>query len=131
MTSKNTAPTWCDVKGKLGDFDRASLIGLVRDLYAASKDNQAFPHARFGLGADVLKPYKATIDRWLWPDVFKNQDTSVAKAKKAVGPLPEERRRDLWVRLDAVRRLGRNLGYGVGDDMDDLLAASGFDGGPR
>ena len=22
----------------------------------------------------MLKPYKATIDRWLWPDVFKNQD---------------------------------------------------------
>lgn len=26
----------------------------------------------------------ATIDRWLWPDVFKNQDTSVAKAKKPI-----------------------------------------------
>ena len=36
------------------------------------------------LGGDVLKPYKVTIDRWLWPDVFKNQDTSVAKAKKAI-----------------------------------------------
>lgn len=41
-------------------------------------------HARFTLGRDVLKPYKVTIDRWLWPDVFKNQDTSVAKAKKAI-----------------------------------------------
>jgi len=30
----------------------------------------------------MLKPYKAIIDRWLWPDVFKNQGTSVAKAKK-------------------------------------------------
>ena len=39
---------------------------------------------RLGLGDDVLKPYKATIDRWLWLDVFKNQDTSVAKAKKAI-----------------------------------------------
>ncbi|MFS8981430.1 hypothetical protein PO002_44995 [Cupriavidus necator] len=25
-----------------------------------------------------------TIDRWLWPDVCRNQDTSVAKAKKAI-----------------------------------------------
>lgn len=134
--------------------------------------------------ADVLKPYKATIDRGRWPDVFKNQDTSVAKAKeaiadyrravgqpeglaemmvfcceravgfsndvglhdesyfdvlvrmfdqacKAVGALPEERKVELWVRLDAVRRLGHNLSYGVGDDMDDLLAEHGFDGGPR
>jgi hypothetical protein len=182
--SKKSAPTWSDVKAKLADFDRAALIGLVQDLYAASKDNQAFLHARFGLGADVLKPYKATIDRWLWPDVFKNQDTSVAKAKRAiadykkavgqpegmaelmvffceravgfgndvglqdesyfdalvrmfdqacraVGALPEERSHELSVRLDAVRRLGHNLGYGVGDDMDDLLAEHGFDGGPR
>jgi len=56
----------------------------VQDLYAASKDNQAFLYARLHLGDDVLKPYKATMDRWLWPDVFKNQDVSVAKAKKAV-----------------------------------------------
>jgi hypothetical protein len=181
MATKKGSPSWSDVKGKLTDFDRAGLIGLVQDLYAASKDNQAFLHARFGLGDDVLKPYKATIDRWLWPDVFKNQDTSVAKAKKAiadykkavgqpeglaelavffceravgfsndvglqdegyfdalvrmfdqackaVSAFPENRRRELWGRLDAVRRLGQNLGYGVGDDMDDLLAAHAPDG---
>lgn len=84
MAARKTAPSWSDVKTRLGDFDRAGLIGLVQDLYAASKDNQTFLHARYGLGDDVLKPYKATIDRWLWPDVCKNQDTSVAKAKKAI-----------------------------------------------
>jgi len=156
----------------------------VHDLYAASKDNQAFLHARLALGEDVLKPYKATIDRWLWPDVFKDQDTSVAKAKKAIadykkavgqtdglaelmvfycerasgfsndvglqdegyfdalarmfeqalkacGSLPEDREQALLVRLDAVRQLSRNLGYGVDDEMDDLLAAAGFDAGSR
>lgn len=77
-------PSWTDVKAKLGDFDRAGLIGLIQNLYAASNDNQAFLHARFALGDDELKPYKATIDRWLWPDMLKNQDTSVAKAKKAI-----------------------------------------------
>ena len=30
------------------------------------------------------KPYKNTIDRWLWPDVFRRQDTSVSKAKQAI-----------------------------------------------
>jgi hypothetical protein len=84
MAIKKKAPGWSDVKNKLANFDRSGLIGLVQDLYAASKDNQAFLHARFTLGDDVLKPYKATIDRWLWPDVFKNQDTSIAKAKKAI-----------------------------------------------
>lgn len=181
MTTKKNAPGWSDVKTKLADFDRAGLIGLVQDLYAASKDNQAFLNARFALGGDVLKPYKATIDRWLWPDVFKNQDTSVAKAKKAISDykkaisqpeglaelmvfyceraagfsndvglqdegyfdalvrmfgqalktidgLPQDCKPALMARLDAVRHISHNFGYGVGDDIDDLLAEFGFDG---
>lgn len=84
MATKKNTPSWSDVKTKLVDFDRAGLLGLLQDLYAANKDNQAFLHARLSLGDDVLKPYKLIIDRWLWPDVFKNQDTSVAKAKKPI-----------------------------------------------
>lgn len=179
-----TTPRWSDLKSKLADFDRAGLIGLVQDLYAASKDNQTFLHARFGLGDDVLRPYKTTIDRWLWPDVFKNQNTSVAKAKKAISDyrkaigqseglaelmvfyceraagfsndvglqdegyydalvrmfgqaleaiaaLPGDRQPDLMARLDAVRRVSHNFGYGVGDDIDDLLAGHGFGDRPR
>jgi len=53
-----TSPTWNDVKGKLAEFDRADLLGLLQGLYAASKANQIFLHARFGLGDDVLAPYK-------------------------------------------------------------------------
>lgn len=180
MASKKPTPTWSDVKAKLADFDRAGLLALVQDLYAASKDNQAFLHTRFGLGGDVLKPYKATIDRWLWPDAFKNQDTSVAKAKKpiadykkAIGQpeglaelmvfyceraagfsndiglqdegyfdalvrmfeqalkasavLTAEQRNTLLARLDAVRRISHSFGYGVGDDMDTLLAEYGVE----
>ena len=179
---KATRPTWSDVKAKLVGFDRAGLIGLIQDLYAASKDNQAFLHARFSLSGDVLKPYKAAIDRWLWPDVFKNQYTSVVKAKKAISDykkaigqpeglaelmvsyceraagfsndvglqdegyfnalvrmfeqalkvistLPESDRLELFARLDAVRHTSHNVGYGVGDDMDDLLAEHAIDGG--
>ncbi len=84
MATKKTTPSWINVKAKLSDFDRAGLLSLVQDLYTASKDNQAFLHARLHLGDDALKPYMATIDRWLWPDVFKNQDHSVVKAKKAI-----------------------------------------------
>jgi hypothetical protein len=58
-------PTWTDVKAKLAVFDRAGLLGLVQGLYAAHKDNQAFLHARLGLGEDVVEPYKQTLDRWL------------------------------------------------------------------
>jgi hypothetical protein len=168
-------PTWADVKAKLAAFDRAALLDLVHHLYAAHKDNQAFLHARFGLGQDVLEPFKKTIDRWLWPDVFRNQDTSVSKAKqaisdyqKAVGDpeglaelrvfyceqaagycrdisyqdegffdalvrmfeqalqsantLPANGGDGLIARLDRVREISHDFGYGVGDDMDYLLA---------
>jgi hypothetical protein len=177
---KKTTPSWTDVKTRLADFDRAGLIGLIQDLYAANKDNQAFLHARFSLGDDVLKPYKTTLDRWLWPDVFKNQDTSVSKAKKAISDykkavgqpdglaelevfyceraagfsgdiglqdegffdalvrmfeqalktiraLPQDRQAQWLERLDGVRQISHNFGYGVGDDMDDLLAKYGVD----
>ena len=172
MATKKNTPSWSDVKTKLVDFDRAGLLGLLQDLYAANKDNQAFLHARLSLGDDVLKPYKITIDHWLWPDVFKNQDTSVAKAKKpiadykkaigqseglaelmvfyceraaglsndvglqdevrmfeqalkTIASLADAQRQPLWDRLDAVRSTCHNFGYGVGDDMDDLLVEYG------
>ena len=168
-------PTWTDVKAKLANFDRLGLVGLIQDLYTAHKDNQTFLHARLGLGEDILKPYKETLARWLWPDVLRNQDTSVVKAKqaisgykKAVGAplglaelmvfhcecgagfcndvgyqddsyfgalvrmfeqalkiiaqLPARDRNPLIARLDKVRTISHNFGYGVGDDMDSLLA---------
>ena len=178
MATKKANPSWTDVKAKLADFDRAGLLALVQDLYAASKDTQDFVHTRLGLGEDVLKPYKATIDRWLWPDVFKKQDSSVAKAKKAIADyrkaqgtpeglaellvfyceqasgfsrdvglqdegyfgalvrmfsealkaisgLPQAQRPALWTRMDAVRHASHDIGYGVGEDMDSLLAQHG------
>ena len=168
-------PTWTDVKAKLSDFDRTALLGLIQSLYDAHKDNQTFLHARFSLGEDVLDPYKKTIDRWLWPDLFRKQDTSVSQAKqaisdykKAVGDpegvaelivfyceqaagfcddicsddegyfdalvrmfeqalkfanaLSPDRRDDLVSRLDRVRTISHDFGYGVGDDMDFLLS---------
>jgi hypothetical protein len=86
MTKRNprSKPTWTDVKAKLAGVEREGLTGLIHDLYAAHKDNQTFLHTRFGLGEDVLEPYKETLDRWLWPDALRNQNTSVANAKKAI-----------------------------------------------
>jgi hypothetical protein len=172
---EGSQPTWTDVKAKLASFDRLGLLGLIQDLYSAHKDNQTFLYARFGLGVDVLKPYKETLDRWLWPDVLRNQDTSVVKAKQAIssfkkavgdpaGPaelmvfyceraagfcndvgyqdeayfnalvrmfeqalktiaqLSASDRNSLITRLDRVGVISHNFGYGVGDDMDSLLA---------
>lgn len=172
-------PTWSDLKRHLIQMDRASLIALIRDLYAAGKKNQAFLHARFGLGDDVLKPYKATISRWIFPDIMSNQDISISKAKEAISDykkaigrpeglaelmvfyceectallascgmddegyfdalvrmfeqalkailrLESGRQASFVVRLERVQREGHNWGWGVGDDMDDLMAEYGF-----
>jgi len=81
---KAALPTWIDVKTALRTFDRAGLQGLVHDLYAASKKNQAFLHARLGLGPDPLNPYKTKISGCICPDVMKNQPISVSGAKKAI-----------------------------------------------
>ena len=81
---KSALPTWMDIRGALSGFDRAGLMGLVQDLYALSPDNQAFLHARLGLGQDQLKPYKASISRWISPDLMRNQALSISKAKKAI-----------------------------------------------
>ncbi len=83
-TKKKAVPTWSEVKAKLALFDRAGLIGLISNLHSLSPDNQAFLHARLGLGPDPLAPYKATISRWIYPDFIRGQNISVARAKKAI-----------------------------------------------
>ncbi len=172
-------PSWTDLKRNLADLDRIALLGLVQDLYAANKDNQAFLNARFGLGDDVLKPYKATISRWVCPDVMRNQDISVSKAKKAISDykkavghpdglaeltvfycessadflggcsiddevffnalvrmfeqalkfiseLDPSQQEQYLERLDVVQHEGHDWGWGVGEDMDGLMAEYGF-----
>ncbi|MDA8362783.1 MAG: hypothetical protein M0Z84_02945 [Gammaproteobacteria bacterium] len=122
-----------------------------------------------------MRPAGSLNDRWLWPYVFKNQDTSVARAKKAasdykkaighpeglaelmvfycgratgfcndvglqdegyfdalvrifdqalktLGMLPAGRRSGQLSRLNAARRISHNFGFGIGDDMDGMLA---------
>jgi hypothetical protein len=176
LTKRNprSRPAWTDVKAKLAGLDRLGLLGLIQDLYAFQKDNQTFLHTRFGLSGDVLKPYKQTLERWLYPDVLRNQNTSVTQAKQAISAyrkaigdpaglaelmvfycenaadfcnefgnqdegyfgalirmfeqalevarqLPEADRNPLMIRLDYVRIISHNLGYGIGAEMDYLL----------
>ena len=74
MATKTKTPSWSDVKTQLLDFDRAGLLGLLQDLYAANKDNQAFFHLKFNTsGMQVvdfignrcpIADYKAGLDRF-------------------------------------------------------------------
>ena len=72
------------MKARLASFDRAALLGMLQDLYAADENSCAFVHARFGLGEDPLQPDKRTIDRWVRPDVFRGRQTSVSRAKRSI-----------------------------------------------
>ena len=170
-----TDPSWSDVKARLAHLDRAGLVGLLGDLHNLSRDNQAFLNSRLGLGADPLAPYKTTIARWIYPDLSRNQDISVAKAKKAIADyrkaigIPEgvaelsvfyceqaarlsaecgfedegnfmalvrmfdkalaavmalapSHRQQMLERLNSVRSMTDNVGWGVKDDMDEIWA---------
>jgi len=87
------------------------LLGLVQDLYAANKDNQAFLHARLALGEDVLEPYKERIGRWIYPDIYRHQDTSVSKAKQAISDYKKAVNDPAGLRRNtAVQRSGREVG---------------------
>ncbi|MFL6446579.1 MAG: hypothetical protein ACJ746_02660 [Bryobacteraceae bacterium] len=44
------------------------------------------------------------------------------QAVKIIAQLPASDRNPLIARLDKVRTISHNFGYGVGDDMDSLLA---------
>jgi hypothetical protein len=56
--AEKTIPTWRDVKAELDRFDRAGLLGLIKDLHGASRDNEAFLYARLGLGSGPVEPTK-------------------------------------------------------------------------
>ena len=172
-------PTWADVKAKLANVRPPGIIGPDSgSIHRPQGQSERFFTPVLDWATDVLKPYKETLDRWLWPDVLRNQDTSVAKAKqaissykKAVGDpsglaelmvfycecaagfcndvgyqddsyfdalvrmfeqalkiiaqLAASDRDPLIARLDKVRTISHNFGYGVGDDMDSSLAKYG------
>jgi hypothetical protein len=180
MANVKKAVSWNHVKTKLTDFDRAGLLGLVQDLYAASKENKAFLHTRFGLGDDPLEPYKDVIIRWINPPDFRHP-ISVSKAKKAISDykkalglpeglaeltvfycegvfaflsgcgmddegfydalmrmfeqalkyvqaLPEAQQTAFLTRLDRVRQMGQDVGWGVGDDFNHFWSEAGLAG---
>jgi len=82
--NKSNNPTWSDVKLAVVDLNQKQLLKLVADLYRFSKGNQAFFHARFGIGDDPLVPYKKTIDECMYPDVYGSKPIQISKAKKAI-----------------------------------------------
>ena len=67
-----------DVKGRLETLDGSRLELITLPF------GRVIRYPRLYLGEHVLEPYKKTLARWLWPDPFRNQDTSVSTAKQAI-----------------------------------------------
>lgn len=53
------------------------------------------------------------------------------QAIKTIKPLPADRRQELLERLESVRHTSDDFGYGVTEEMADLLANVGFYDGPQ
>lgn len=172
---QKSKPSWSDIKSKLADFDRAGFQQLVSDLYALSKENQAFMHARFGPVTNALDDYKKRISLALAPDISRRAaNPSVATAKKSISEytkavgdqlgilelkmywcetaiqfsmeyafadigyleallrqyrdvcqvlpnIPEPQLTEFIERMEGVRDEAAHIGYGVFDEMNDLL----------
>ena len=176
MTKTKIAPSWSDVKARLHGFSQDGLVALIHDLYLAGKDNRVFLHTRFALDGDALEPYKRAIDRWIFPDIFRNAPHSVSKAKAAISDykkatgdvpglvelmvfyceraasfssevalddagyhdalvrmfgraldaipgLPGRERIVMLARLNEVRDICEDVGFGVAEDMAGLMVA--------
>jgi hypothetical protein len=82
--AKKVTPAWNDVKARLVEFDQVHILALLHDLYASSKESQLFLQTRLGLGSDILKPYKQTISRNLWPNFSRGECISISATKRAI-----------------------------------------------
>lgn len=82
------SPRWTDVKRKLNCWDRAELLGLVKELFDHSADTRAFLAARLmrgSLGAAVLVPYQQRItDAFYTKAGWPKPKLGLADARKAV-----------------------------------------------
>lgn len=167
--------SWQKIKDRLKHLDQQTLLLLVRDLYALNNENKLFLATRYGLGDnDNLSKYKAIIDRWLYPELHKNQQLSIAKAKKSISDYKKAKGEDIELielmvyfceraaafsddvglqdegyfnaligmfeqslkaiatlapeqhltfleRLDNVRDISSNFGYGIADELNVIL----------
>ncbi len=84
IMTKNTSPSWSDIKKSITDLDYSQLVALIKDLFNFSEGNRTFLKTRFSPGGDPLKTYKTIIRDNMYPDFRKNQDFSIADAKKAI-----------------------------------------------
>ena len=82
---KSTKPaSWSNVKASLGSLDRAGLVGIIRDLYEASRANRRFLNARFVPAAAALDEYRDLVQAAVFPDPFSQRPIRLRDAAAAI-----------------------------------------------
>lgn len=71
------------------------------------------------------RPYRTTIERWMWPDVFRKQQPSVAKAKQAIADYKKAIGHPAGPAELMVLFCEQGVGFSVdlGNDDEDYMAA--------
>jgi hypothetical protein len=85
---------WSDVKASLNGFDRAGLLGVIRNLYEANATNRRFLHARFVPTASALEEYRGLVQAAVFPPPLsqrpirlRDASATIAEYKRSTGDL--------------------------------------------
>jgi hypothetical protein len=75
---------WSEVKASLSGFDRAGLLGVIRNLYEANAANRRFLHARFGPTASALEEYRNLVQAAVFPPPLGQRPVRLREASAAI-----------------------------------------------
>jgi hypothetical protein len=76
--------SWSDVKASLNPFDRAGLLGVIRNLYEANVANRRFLRARFVPAASALEQYRNLVRSAVFPPPLGHRPVRLREASAAI-----------------------------------------------
>lgn len=117
--------SWKEIEDIISQFEKAQLIGLIRDLYRLSSDNKNFFITRFSIGDNPLSEYKKIIQNSVNPSLEDGERWNIKKANEAINrylktvdnPVGEAELRVFYVEC------GNNFTLSYGDIDEDFYAA--------
>ena len=117
-TSQRGQSGWAAVRKKLDAFDRASLLGLVHDLYDATTSNRRFLEARLLSSSTTVEEYRRLVADAVYPDPLgrrhislRDATATIAEFRRSTGDLSGTL--DLMLTfIEAGTDQAADLGYG-------------------
>jgi len=84
MADGKSKKGWNEVAKAISEKNPKEMVKLIKDLYSLSHENRNFVNARCLSGSEQLNPYKAIIEKSLYPDVYEKQTINLSAGKKAI-----------------------------------------------